>query len=223
MDPTRTIDILSKSLKYFLEDARLPMQRKESSLPFHTCKESMPMNLFRNSSTGVHQPVWGTWTDFKVSLQNRFQNKTFKQETWEALEHFYKDKLSVDDYFTKLNMMFADTGLATTTDAEKIRILKKSIDPKIVDTIWCPWYLQCLQSKSHEAWKDERGTLSNSDSRRHPLPLHRWLIGLNLFSICIFILPLTRKCPPASLTVVQDNQWTSAALVNRPDVLIVEN
>jgi hypothetical protein len=73
-----------------------------------------------NRCMSVDPPVWGSWANFKMNLRSHFQNKTFKQETRESLEHFHQGKLSVNDYFTKLNVMFADAGLTTTTDAEKI-------------------------------------------------------------------------------------------------------
>jgi hypothetical protein len=89
---------------------------------------------FVNRCTATDPPTWGTWRDFKATVKARFQNKNFAQETRERLEHFKQGKMKVDDYFTQLDMMFTDA--AVIDDAEKIRILEKGVDAKILETIY---------------------------------------------------------------------------------------
>ena len=58
------------------------------------------------------------------------------QESREHLETFKQGKLNIDDYFTQLDMMFTDAKIPATAHAEKIRILEKGIDSRILETIY---------------------------------------------------------------------------------------
>ena len=87
-----------------------------------------------DDATSNNPPVWGTWNDFKNRLKDRFQNKNFLQESRERLEYFQQGKMNIDEFFTKLETLFTDSGV--TTDNEKIRILEKSLNDKIIDTIY---------------------------------------------------------------------------------------
>lgn len=93
---------------------------------------------------------WGTWTAFLARLDNCFKDKNFTQSAREKLEHFQQGKMLVDTYITQLESLFTDAGFAatpTSTDptviaanaaanAEKIRILEKSVNGNILDTIY---------------------------------------------------------------------------------------
>jgi hypothetical protein len=93
---------------------------------------------------------WGTWTEFVKCLDNHFKNKNFTQSAQEKLEHFQQGKMLVDTYITQLESLFTDAGFATATasteptviaanaaiDAEKIRILEKSVNNNILETIY---------------------------------------------------------------------------------------
>jgi hypothetical protein len=89
---------------------------------------------FISRCTATDPLTWGTWANFKATVKARFQNKNFVQETQERLEHFKQGKMKVDDYFTQLDMMFTDATV--TDDAEKMRILEKGVDAKILETIY---------------------------------------------------------------------------------------
>jgi len=93
---------------------------------------------------------WGTWATFITRLDNRFKDKNFTQSSREKLEHFQQGKMLVDTYITQLESLFIDAGFGTTTtstnpaviaanaaiDAEKIRILEKSVSNNILETIY---------------------------------------------------------------------------------------
>jgi Zinc knuckle/Retrotransposon gag protein len=93
---------------------------------------------------------WGTWAEFIKRLDNRFKDKNFTQSAREKLEHFQQGKMLVDTYITQLESLFTDAGFATATastepaviaanaaiDAEKIRILEKSVNNNILETIY---------------------------------------------------------------------------------------
>jgi hypothetical protein len=77
---------------------------------------------------------FGSWIDFKRKLDDRFQHKNFAREAREKLEVFRQDKRLVDEYITKLEMLFTDGGLAD--EAEKIRILEKGLRYDILEVIY---------------------------------------------------------------------------------------
>jgi hypothetical protein len=92
---------------------------------------------------------WGSWTDFKARLDARFKDKNFSQTAREKLEHFQQGKQLVDTYISQLESLFTDAGLVTVRsfnpaviaanaaiDAEKIRILEKSVGSNILETIY---------------------------------------------------------------------------------------
>jgi hypothetical protein len=92
---------------------------------------------------------WGSWTDFKACLDARFKDKNFTQTAREKLEHFQQGKQLVDTYISQLESLFIDAGLVTVRsldpaviaanaaiDAEKIRILEKSVGNNILETIY---------------------------------------------------------------------------------------
>jgi Zinc knuckle/Retrotransposon gag protein len=93
---------------------------------------------------------WGTWTAFFTRLDNRFKDKNFTQSAREKLEHFQQGKMLVDTYITQLESLFTDAEFPITiastdpavlaanaaVDAEKIRILEKSVHNNILETIY---------------------------------------------------------------------------------------
>jgi hypothetical protein len=87
-------------------------------------------------NTAISQSLtdWGTWDDFRTKLEDRFRDKNFRKDRREHLEHFRQTKMLVDEYFTKLDMLFADAGV--TDDAEKIRLLEKGLNSDILETIY---------------------------------------------------------------------------------------
>jgi hypothetical protein len=81
------------------------------------------------------KPVhWGQWDDFVDALKARFQHKNFSEEAREKLEYFRQGKHLIDEYITKLDMLFNDALVAG--DKEKIRILEKGIHNNILETIY---------------------------------------------------------------------------------------
>jgi hypothetical protein len=87
-----------------------------------------------NAATVVEPHVWGTWTDFEERLKERFQSKNFTQEARERLEQFKQGKQTVDEYITKLEMLYEDANVSDGT--EKIRLLEKGVHQNILETIY---------------------------------------------------------------------------------------
>jgi len=77
---------------------------------------------------------WGSYADFLLRLKTRFQSKNLIQESREKLERFTQDRMLIDEYFTKLDMTFADAQV--TNDAEKIRIVERGVDNRILEVIY---------------------------------------------------------------------------------------
>lgn len=77
---------------------------------------------------------WGTYDAFKDRMKERFQSKNLVQEAREKLEKFVQDKMLVDEYFTRLDMIFADAEV--TEDSEKIRIIERGINHQILEVIY---------------------------------------------------------------------------------------
>ena len=82
-----------------------------------------------------HKPVnWGRWNDFVDDLRARFQHKNFSEEAREKLEYFRQGKHLIDEYITKLDMLFNDA--VVEDDKEKIRILERGAHHNILETIY---------------------------------------------------------------------------------------
>jgi hypothetical protein len=77
---------------------------------------------------------WGTWDDFKSRLDTRFQSRNLVQDAREQLEAFQQSKLLIDEFFTRLDMLFSDAKV--TDDNEKIRIVEKGVHKEILETIY---------------------------------------------------------------------------------------
>jgi hypothetical protein len=78
--------------------------------------------------------TWGTWDDFKSRLEARFQSRNLVQDAREQLEAFQQSKLLIDEFFTKLDMLFSDAQV--TDDNEKVRIIERGIHKDILESIY---------------------------------------------------------------------------------------
>jgi hypothetical protein len=102
------------------------------------------------TATDPANPDFGTWDDFIIRLNARFQDKNFTQTAREKLEHFQQGKMLIDTYITQLESLFSDAGIPiiphstdpatiarnAPVEAEKIRILEKSVGSNILETIY---------------------------------------------------------------------------------------
>jgi hypothetical protein len=138
-----------------------------------------------DDATSNNPPVWGTWNDFKNRLRDRFQNKNFSQESREKLEYFQQGKMNIDEFFTKLEILFTDGGV--TTDNEKIRILEKSLDDKIIDTIYTS---DNAIPDTYNAYKNKALQLGHMRERHRAL--HRVQVGSSSSSTSLSTKPPTK-------------------------------
>jgi hypothetical protein len=120
-----------------------------------------------NDATSQTPYNWGTWADFKRRLATRFQHANFKKEAREQLEHFRQGGNSIDEFFTKLDMLFFDAGL--TDDAEKQRILEKSIRNDILMTIYSS---DALLPADYDTYKAKALQIGRQKERFRQLTAH---------------------------------------------------
>ena len=75
-----------------------------------------------------------TFVDFVALLKTVFQDRGASVQARQKLETFRQGTLPVDEFFTKLKLLFMEADM--TDDKEKIQIIKMAMNKSIIDTIY---------------------------------------------------------------------------------------
>jgi hypothetical protein len=92
-------------------------------------------------------PTFGTWKDFLEILDARFTDHHYQTRAREKVENFTQDRLSIQEFIIRLEMLFTRAQLAD--EGEKTRILKKNVNPNILTIV----YNSDILPRSYDAWK----------------------------------------------------------------------
>ena len=76
----------------------------------------------------------GSYVNFVALLKQAFQDRGANVQVRQKLETFRQGTLSVNEYFTKLKLLFMEAEMRD--DTEKIRILEMATNKSIIDTIY---------------------------------------------------------------------------------------
>ena len=76
----------------------------------------------------------GSYVDFVTLLKQAFQDHGANVQACQKLETFHQGTLPIDEYFTKLKLLFMEAEM--TDNKEKIRILEMATNKSIIDTIY---------------------------------------------------------------------------------------
>jgi len=128
---------------------------------------------------------FGTWEEFEAQLKARFTDQLHKDHVRERVEHFRQGRLPVQEFLVRIEQMFDQAEL--TSEEERIRILKKNVDPDVLRIIYNSdhipgthqaWVTKIskvgqLQEQLRQIQADQRRTTPFFSSRPHEHPPQR--------------------------------------------------
>jgi hypothetical protein len=94
-------------------------------------------------------PSFGTWKDFLKILDARFTDHHYQTRAREKVENFTQDRLSIQEFIIRLEMLFDQAQLSD--EGERTRILKKNVHPNILTIV----YNSDTLPNDYDAWKEK--------------------------------------------------------------------
>jgi len=147
-----------------------------------SCMKEGPAAVWAQRFADQHldQKDLGKWDDFIKALEATFQDHTATKKAREQVEHFTQGRQLVDEFFNHLDTLLSEAEV--TAETEKVRLLEKSADKRIIDSIYSSGNLPTKYDdykdrvlKIGRLWEQrrEQAELTRRFIPSHPTPQHR--------------------------------------------------
>ena len=112
-------------------------------------------------------PDFGTWKDFLELLDKRFTDQHFQTRAREKVENFTQDRLTIQEFIIRLELLFARAEL--TDEKEKTRIIKKNIQPEILRIVYNSDHLP----DTYDEWREKIVKIGTLQEELHQIQRQR--------------------------------------------------